>query len=804
LQNDDIHTQYHPKSKRHAVTAHFDEYRQYREQATVVPESNTPWSPYFKTVEDFSIAEILRDAALSEDQCDRLLKVIRSCLDGQGKCTFTSYKDVQAAWDRASNVLTNFEQTTVRVPYKKSIRTFDMHYRPLWDWLKDVIDEPSLSSQFEWDAQRIFKYNEENQGFSRVYHEPWSGDDWWNIQTELPDGASPVFLLLYADKTRLSSFGGAKGYPVVARIVNLPSHIRNGNGVGGGRVVGWIPIVSEDPQERGKPGWANFKRVVWHKSFWAIIETIVDASKFGIWHECIMSLIRGFGGKLPCPICLVPSEDLSDLSKVYPLRTSIQSSQLVNQGKSLTRAEHEQILKKQGLRNNVFWNVAYTDVHKALTFDRLHSYHSGLFGKHLWVAFVSHIDKQYGRPGLVQIDKQVDKMPTWRDLNHFHAVTHITFSDGTKYEDISKILIFVAYNVVAKDDTHGYALLQCIRSYVKLDLYLSLDVHTDETLNAGEVELQRFGQLLKNWNFPKVHLHIHAFEGIRHKGVTKNYNTKPNEKMHGPLKKAYARTNFKNVAPQAEYFLLCILKSDHYKFVAIYIREQINMIEEAHKKSEIEDDDSPQSKKTFTAGHVTLGSQQAAISFEALEGSNHPVLFRPAFKDFRIKLYRWLIGDLNARGREIPDNSRLASNMIQEYRFLKVNFESIVNWRESTDYLRCSPSFHNQPRHDFVIVDAIPSPFFAQLIMVFTCTFLESDYAVALIRPLDAEVVPQSIDHDLGLYRLRSRALAQAEFIHVQSIKRGALLVDADTYPEFDFFVVDTIDGDMFLRCEKL
>jgi hypothetical protein len=62
-------------------------------------------------------------------------------------------------------------------------------------------------------------------------------------QSKLPDGASPVFLIIYADKTRLSSFGTAKGYPVVARIANLPTEIRNSDGVGGGRLVGWLPIV---------------------------------------------------------------------------------------------------------------------------------------------------------------------------------------------------------------------------------------------------------------------------------------------------------------------------------------------------------------------------------------------------------------------------------------------------------------------------------------------------------------------------------------------------------------------------------
>jgi hypothetical protein len=62
-------------------------------------------------------------------------------------------------------------------------------------------------------------------------------------QSQLPKGSNPLCFILYADKTKLSSFGMTKGYPVVARCANLPTTIRNGNGFGGGRVVGWLPIV---------------------------------------------------------------------------------------------------------------------------------------------------------------------------------------------------------------------------------------------------------------------------------------------------------------------------------------------------------------------------------------------------------------------------------------------------------------------------------------------------------------------------------------------------------------------------------
>jgi hypothetical protein len=55
----------------------------------------------------------------------------------------------------------------------------------------------------------------------------------------------------------------------------------------------------------------------------------------------------------------------------------------------------------------------------------------------------------------------------------------------------------------------------------------------------------------KDWNFPKFHALQHAFDNIEAKGVTRNYNTKPNEKAHGPLRKSYLlRTNFKDFAEQ--------------------------------------------------------------------------------------------------------------------------------------------------------------------------------------------------------------------------------------------------------------
>ena len=69
--------------------------------------------------------------------------------------------------------------------------------------------------------------------------------------------------------------------------------------------------------------------------------------------------------------------------------------------------------------------------------------------------------------------------------------------------------------------------------------------------------LQRFrSSYQKNWQFPKNHTHAHVYEDIRRKGVTKNYNTKYSESMHGPLKVSYQlRSNFKDSQAQV-WFLI--------------------------------------------------------------------------------------------------------------------------------------------------------------------------------------------------------------------------------------------------------
>ena len=136
-----------------------------------------------------------------------------------------------------------------------------------------------------------------------------------------------------------------------------------------------------------------------------------------------------------------------------------------------------------------------------------------------------------------------------------------------------------------------------------------------------------------------------------------------------------------------------------------------------------------------------------------------------------------------------------------EFRYIRVNYESVVDWKIKTDILRCNQSFHGRPRYDHVLVVTEDGHFFARILRLFQIDMGGQSHPVAYVKSYCRRRAGRK-DKDLSLYRVRVKANPY-EIISVQSIVRGALLVqDSDSLD--DYFVVDTVDGDMFLRMQTL
>lgn len=137
-----------------------------------------------------------------------------------------------------------------------------------------------------------------------------------------------------------------------------------------------------------------------------------------------------------------------------------------------------------------------------------------------------------------------------------------------------------------------------------------------------------------------------------------------------------------------------------------------------------------------------------------------------------------------------------------EYRYLKVYFESTVDWRMKITRLRCSPSFFKRPRYDSVLTqDANGGPVFMRLLFIFTYQVADQVLPLALVQ-LYTYVRPSQRDIDLGLIRLRLETTPR--FIPARSIIRGALIAPTFNPPDNHYHLVDVVDTDMFLRTRAL
>ncbi|KAG0692211.1 hypothetical protein DFH29DRAFT_882840 [Suillus ampliporus] len=261
--SDMFKTEFHPHSGHPTTIETFSTYGSGLGTRSPIVD-DTPWHP-FTCHADFEFVELVHKAALNKDQTNELLKFIWRIADRHTKFSFKTHADITTVWASASSQMIPFEKHIVPIEYKKETIEYEFYSRPLWDWAMDLLANPLLAPHFVWDAQRLYKHN--GTRFEHFFHKPWMGDRWWNLQSSLPENGAPFAFILYANKTHLSSAGTIKAYPVIARCRNLLVNIRNVDGPGGGRLVGWLPIVPDDSDQDGKLSYTNLKRVIWHESF---------------------------------------------------------------------------------------------------------------------------------------------------------------------------------------------------------------------------------------------------------------------------------------------------------------------------------------------------------------------------------------------------------------------------------------------------------------------------------------------------------------------------------------------------------
>ncbi|KAH9971889.1 hypothetical protein BJV74DRAFT_799089 [Russula compacta] len=466
------------------------------------------------------------------------------------------------------------------------------HQTIMVPWLPDLHIPPKIAGREAHQIhQTLYEWQRDTDALQHGdIQNAWDQVSLKLTPSRIPDGGNLLTFILYADKTKLSSFSTSKGYPVVMHCANLPT------------------LVAEDPKDSKKPDFVNLKSLktgCWVECSdgiqqWIFPVVLILSADYE--EQCMMSLICGSNSKQSCPICLIKGEELADISRTWPLRMAGDTQRVIQDAQNLqSAAKCEDMLSDYGICDvkNVFWDLHNSDPHHALLFDWLHSNNSSLFGHHLWEQFKALITR-YGHSQQQQIDTQFNAVPHWSGLVHFPG----------------------AHNVIPSHNKAGWLLLCCLQSFAIVDLYLAFEAHTEHTIKSGQCELANFAKYIKL-----------------------------NEKLHGPLKKFYLmQTNFKNIGPQilkVEHlkFVFSLIHSqinetEHQKNVDEDVDDPPKLSSLLLDSDVIE---APQLVgHVLMDGHIILRSQQPMTSFTSMGDS------------FCTSLASWLTKELPSHDIVVP------------------------------------------------------------------------------------------------------------------------------------------------------
>lgn len=129
---------------------------------------------------------------------------------------------------------------TVKADMGHSLK-YTVRYRSILSIIRFLLGHPPFKSHLSYAPVRIYQ-NEDKK--VQIWNEMHTGSWWWNVQKQLPAGATVVPVILASDKTQLTQHHGDKSsHPVYITIGNLDKHTRRARKRPSIILLGFLPAV---------------------------------------------------------------------------------------------------------------------------------------------------------------------------------------------------------------------------------------------------------------------------------------------------------------------------------------------------------------------------------------------------------------------------------------------------------------------------------------------------------------------------------------------------------------------------------
>ncbi|KAI9325835.1 hypothetical protein BDR26DRAFT_959120 [Obelidium mucronatum] len=540
------------------------------------------------------VQHVILDTPMGQNAISQTLAFNRPRFRPEHIPSFKSGKDLHQRLDSLKQLSVDYNK--VKVPLISILRNMPPLYhlqargyyqkRPCFLYLRSMralirirLQDSSLDGNFAY----CFTEQYSSRG-DRLYDEAYSGDYCEELQNQLPNGATPLLVILSSDAALATKIGKQSFHPLILDFGNINKSIRKKLNSRSSTLVTYLPIISPLKKSQvNSPFLTAYKRAVIHSALALITFDIKEWIKDGAdlvspdgqmrkFFPCLFnfngdypeqtlfSTVSPLCKTFPMPCCFVPGKSLSECKKSC-LFWGLKTTEIMKQKfrtsmakTTLTRVVNSFAANGQvPFVHNAFYDLGRTFcIHSAITPDSMHVIYIGIFGYHLWSVTKMMIKERHGDAGNDRVDSRFALVPTYPKFHHYPkgvcSLSHLTKKD---FKSIMLQLLPCIVDLVPSDVTI------CLRTFLDISMMISNTSHTSASLDSLEEKLVAFdGQLevfrgRKKMNFPKMHSLSCFLRAIRRFGGPDSFGTEHMEATQQfNVVKAYARTNHKDSEEQ--------------------------------------------------------------------------------------------------------------------------------------------------------------------------------------------------------------------------------------------------------------
>ncbi|KAJ7765040.1 hypothetical protein DFH07DRAFT_770300 [Mycena maculata] len=468
-----------------------------------------PWAP-FKTYSDYKFTSRCVQRRTPNTEIDEDLNDLRTqAFSSDCFITFRNHRDMEKSLAAARTSNISFLRKTLKIDFDGSefggTYEVEIEFRDPWQIMKQWVTDETLVPVSTWFSQEKYLCMNGSINLSnQLYDEPWTGRNWRIADDSLPanDLYPSCYLGLHVwfDKGLVST--KVKMHPILFRGCWIHSKTWNSSGNRGSALAGFVKMPTSlrqiDPNTitgSARSEYNQLKRLIYHGVCHLVMASLEqrshkgEALRFGdgvkrvVYPGVLIEsmdfeelaawlAIQNSTSLHPCPQCLVHKDNLPQLTRAFPQRTTESMSRTLAAA-PIPKTDRNEHLKKYGLHDfeHFLWKFNNSDPYKGTGYDCLHFFDGGIWGRHMWPLTKVHLQ----RSGLASdFNANMADFPCWHDLKHLSSPTTIDYSDGQTFLDILKEIAAQYTKTNGKDAEHQMSIMdENEETMARLDMKVS-------------------------------------------------------------------------------------------------------------------------------------------------------------------------------------------------------------------------------------------------------------------------------------------------------------------------------------------